>query len=59
MLWFWSSKEPALREILDLAEHLHADAPAAGELVFGAPAILEAEAVGLAVVADLGGEERD
>ena len=29
-----------------------------GEIVFGAPAILEAEAVGLPVVTDLGSEER-
>ena len=49
-------------EILDLAEHLDADAPMLGEVVFGAPAIFEAEAVLIAIVAHLGvehGIERD
>ena len=32
-------------EILDLAEHLDADAPMLREVVFGAPAIFEAETV--------------
>jgi hypothetical protein len=45
-------------EILDLAEHLDADSPMFGEVVFGAPAILEAEAVGLPVIAHLIGEKR-
>ena len=31
----------SIRQILDLSEHLHADAPMFGEIVFGAPAILE------------------
>src|SRR5262245_8861391 len=44
-------------EILDLAEHLDADPPMLGEVILAAPAIFEAEAVGLAVIADLRVEE--
>jgi len=49
-------------EILDLAEHLDAEAPMLGEVVFGAPAIFEAEPIARLVIADLVGEhgiERD
>ena len=44
-------------EILDLAEHLDADAPMLGEVVFGAPAIFEAEPIGFPILADLSAEE--
>jgi hypothetical protein len=45
-------------EIIDPAKHLDADTPVLGEIVFGAPAIFETEAVGLAVIADLRRKKR-
>ena len=36
-------------EILDLTEHLHADAPMLCEVVFGAPAIFKTKTFSLAV----------
>ncbi len=46
-------ERPGIGEVLDLAEHLHANSPMLGEIVFGAPAIFEAKAIGLPIVADL------
>jgi hypothetical protein len=44
---------PGVGEILDLAEHLDANTPMRGEIVFGAPTILEAQALGVPIGSDL------
>src|SRR4029077_3144820 len=45
-------------EILDLTEHLHADAPMLCEVIFGAPAIFKTKTLSLAVRPHLVGEKR-
>jgi len=52
-------KRASISKILDLAEHLNADAPVLGEILIGAPAILKSPAVGCGVIADLGSKIRD
>ena len=47
-----------VRQILDLAEHFHANTPALGEVVFASPAIFEAKPFLVGERPDLLGEER-